>query len=142
MPRNFLLLAAAVIALALPTLSSTAVGPDTTALRDAVTVDGMAEHLAALQAIADANDDTRVDGTDGYEESVDYVVERLEDGRLQGDPPDFSFEAFQSYESTVLERISPDPASTSGFTEDFASGVLRLGDVTAQIVAIDVVVPR
>ena len=62
MQRKFLLLAAAVMALALPTLSSTAVGPDTTALRNAVTVAGVMQHEQALQAIANANGGTRASG--------------------------------------------------------------------------------
>ena len=49
-----------------------------------VTLDGVREHQAALQEIADANDDpfypgTRAAGTEGYAESVDYVAGLLED---------------------------------------------------------------
>jgi hypothetical protein len=50
----------------------------TEALRDAVTTDAVRDHLEALQAIADANDDTRAVETDGYTASVAYVVEQLE----------------------------------------------------------------
>ena len=46
-----------------------------------VTLEGVREHQAAFQAIADANDDSgnRAAGTDGYAESVDYVAGLLED---------------------------------------------------------------
>ena len=49
-----------------------------------VTLEGVREHQAALQAIADANDDpfypgTRAAGTDGYDESAEYVAGLLED---------------------------------------------------------------
>jgi hypothetical protein len=58
-----LLLALALVALTLPPLSSTAIGPDTTALRNAVSVAGIMDHEQAFQAIADANGDTRASGT-------------------------------------------------------------------------------
>src|SRR5688572_128450 len=46
-------------------------------LLECVTLAGVREHQAAFQAIADDNDGTRASGTPGYEESVDYVVERM-----------------------------------------------------------------
>ena len=46
-------------------------------LLECVTLEGVREHQAALQAIADANGGTRAAGTPGYDESVDYVVERM-----------------------------------------------------------------
>jgi len=46
-------------------------------LLECVTLEGVREHQAAFQAIADANGGTRASGTPGYEESVDYVVERM-----------------------------------------------------------------
>ena len=46
-------------------------------LLDCVTVEGVREHQAAFQAIADANGGTRVDQTPGYTASVDYVVETM-----------------------------------------------------------------
>ena len=53
---------------------------DTEPLRDAVTVSGIREHIAALEAIANANlfegVPTRATGTPGHEASVDYVVEK------------------------------------------------------------------
>lgn len=55
---------------------------DTGALRAAVTAGGIEEHMAALEAIANANlfagVPTRATGTPGHEASVDYVVETME----------------------------------------------------------------
>ena len=48
------------------------------ALLECVTAAGALEHLEAFQAIADDNGGTRAAGTQGYEESVDYVVDTLE----------------------------------------------------------------
>lgn len=44
-----------------------------------VSLAGVDEHLAALQAIADANGGTRAVGTPGYDASVDYVADRLQE---------------------------------------------------------------
>ena len=49
-----------------------------------MTLEGVREHQAALQAIADANGGTRAAATPGYNASVDYVVKTLEGGRLEG----------------------------------------------------------
>jgi Zn-dependent M28 family amino/carboxypeptidase len=46
-------------------------------LLECVTLEGVREHQAALQEIADDNGGIRAAGTPGYEESVDYVVERM-----------------------------------------------------------------
>ena len=46
-------------------------------LSECITVEGVREHQAALQRIADANHGTRVSGSPGYDASVDYVVGRL-----------------------------------------------------------------
>lgn len=46
-------------------------------LMECVMLEGVREHQAAFQAIADANGGTRASGLPGYEASVDYVVERM-----------------------------------------------------------------
>jgi Zn-dependent M28 family amino/carboxypeptidase len=67
-------------------------------LLDCVTLEGVREHQAAFQAIADANDDpfypgTRAAGTEGYDESVEYVAGLLEDAGYDVtlDPVDVTF---------------------------------------------------
>ena len=47
--------------------------------RKAVTLAGIRQHQAALQAIADDNDGTRASGTPGYEASAQYVFDTLTD---------------------------------------------------------------
>ena len=46
-------------------------------LLECVTFEGVREHQAEFQAIADANGGTRAAGTPGYDASVDYVVARM-----------------------------------------------------------------
>src|SRR5690606_6528006 len=43
-----------------------------------VTLEGVREHQAALQDIADANGGDRRSGTPGYDASVEYVADTLE----------------------------------------------------------------
>ena len=63
-----------------------------------VTLDGVREHQEAFQEIADANDDpfypgTRAAGTEGYDESAEYVAGLLEDAGYDVtlDPVDVTF---------------------------------------------------
>ena len=64
---RWLLLAAFVVtALGAASVARTAVGADTSELRDAVAVSGVMTHQNALPAIADANNGTRAAGTPGY----------------------------------------------------------------------------
>jgi hypothetical protein len=57
-------------------------GTDTSALREAVTVDGITQHQAVLESIANANPfegiPTGATGTPGHEASVEYVVQKME----------------------------------------------------------------
>ncbi len=46
-------------------------------LQECVTLAGVRQHQAALQAIADANGGVRAAGTPGYDASVEYVVETM-----------------------------------------------------------------
>jgi len=96
------------MALAVPTLSSTAVGPDTTALRNAVTVAGVMEHEQALQAIANANGGTRASGTPGYAASVDYVADLLTEAGYEVTIQNFTYDQF-ILNSSAFQRVSPDP---------------------------------
>jgi Zn-dependent M28 family amino/carboxypeptidase len=136
------LVASAILVATVSAPLSAAVPTDSSALRDAVTVPGMVEHLEALQDIADLNGGTRVDGTPGYDASVAYVAERLTAAGYDVDIQPFSFEAFQT-SNTLLERVSPQPrVYVEGLSEDFVvSEYSGSGDVTALIEAVDVVVP-
>ncbi len=60
-------------------------------LLECVRVDGVREHQAALQAIADANGGTRAAATPGYDASVDYVVDTLQAAGWTVDLHQFDF---------------------------------------------------
>lgn len=102
-------------------------------LLECVTLDGIREHQAALQAIADANDGIRTSGTPGYDASVAYVVDELEAAGYDVTVQPFDFQTFITLGPTVLERIAPAPAGP------LANSILSYsgsGDVTASVTAL------
>ena len=90
----FVAAAVAVAALTMSAAAPTAVGVDTSALRSAVTVSGIMEHEDALQAIANANGGTRAVETDGFDESVEYVVAQLQAAGYSPTVQNFSYSFF------------------------------------------------
>jgi len=99
-------------------------------LLECVTLEGVREHQAAFQAIANANGGTRLAGTNGYEESVDYVVARMTAAgynvTLNGFP-------FVFVPPAVLQQTAPIGATyeTGAFT---GTGY---GNVSAAVTAVD-----
>jgi aminopeptidase Y len=79
-------------------------------LQQCVTLAGVREHQAALQAIADENGSTRVGGSPGYDASVDYVVNKLTAAGWNVTLQPFQFQTFVSLSPSVLEQVSPQPA--------------------------------
>ena len=78
-------------------------------LLECVTVEGVREHQAAFQAIADANGGIRTSGTAGYDASVDYVVERMNAAGYDVTVQEFQFQTFITLSPTVLEQVAPTP---------------------------------
>ena len=79
-------------------------------LLECVTLEGVREHQAALQEIADANNGTRVSGSEGYDESVDYAVEVLEAAGYTVTRQSFDFVRFEVLSPSILEQVAPAPA--------------------------------
>ena len=101
-----------------------------------VTVEGVREHQAAFQAIADANDDpfypgTRAAGTEGYANSVEYVAGLLRQAgyTVTLDPVQITFNF-----PAVLRQLTPVQATyeTGVFT---GSGS---GTVQGQVIPVDI----
>jgi Peptidase family M28/PA domain len=101
-----------------------------------VTLEGVRDHQAAFQAIADANDDpfypgTRAAGTDGYDESVEYVAGLLRDAGYDVtlDPVEITF----NFPAT-LRQLTPVQA-------DYETGVFTgsgSGTVEGQVIPVDI----
>ena len=130
--------AAATLALALVAggaATATAAGPSTSRLTDAVTSDGVMQHLVAFQQIADANDGTRASGTPGYDASIDYVKGLLDDAGYVTEVQPFSFDAFTEFEDATLSVAGDDPYV---YLEDFYTmSYSGSGDVSGPLVPVD-----
>ena len=140
---------AVLVLLAVAPLASAAPPTDTSALREAVTVDGITEHQAALEAIANANIfegvPTRATGTPGHEASVDYVVDKMDGRRLQRPTQQFEADIFfeQARGGVRADLAEPDVYQRYDgedgvwYTADFSGD----GDATAEAVAVDFAEP-
>lgn len=119
-----------------------AVPIDSTTFQEAVTVDGIQEHLVALQAIADANDGDRAAGTSGYDASVEYVAGRLTAAGYAVTIDPFLFDKWEELAPPTFERTSPD-ATTYVLDDEFATMEYSgSGDVTGPLVPTnDLVLP-
>lgn len=98
---------------------------------ECVTVEGVREHQAALQAIADANGGTRAAGLPGYDASVEYVVKTLEAAGWDVTLDEFPF----TFVATpTLQQLTPVNAfyPTGAFT---GSGY---GTVTGNVIPVDI----
>jgi Zn-dependent M28 family amino/carboxypeptidase len=120
-------------ALAAPDACSTRANNTHAKLAQCVTLDGVREHQAALQRIADAHQGTRVSGSPGYDASVDYVVQRLTAAGYTPQVEAFVFNTFVSLRPSVVERVSPAPTGPVANTILSYSGS---GDVTAPVTAL------
>ena len=141
--KFMLLLAALTVALALPPLSSTAVGPDSSSLRNAVTVAGIMEHEQAFQAIANANGGTRASGTPGYDASLAYVKAQLDaTGYYDVTVQSFLYDAFRELATPVFQRLSPAPRNFVANEDFITMDYSDTGDVTGTLVPTnDIVIP-
>jgi Zn-dependent M28 family amino/carboxypeptidase len=94
-----------------------------------VTLEGVREHQAALQAIADANGGNRAAGTSGYDASVEYVVETLEAAGWSVTTHEFDFTVAQP-----IRQLTPVVATheSGGVTGS------ALGTVTAPVTPVDI----
>jgi Zn-dependent M28 family amino/carboxypeptidase len=137
--------AAVVGALAVASPAVAAPPTNTKPLRDAVTVAGMKDHLAALQRIANVNPfegiPTRATGTPGHVVSQDYVVAKMEAAGYTVTRQPFEADIFFEQADPIFQRISPDPVTYQRYdgqagvfyTADFSGD----GDVTAPITVVD-----
>ena len=71
--------------------------------------------MAALQAIADANGGTRASGTPGYDASLEYVKDQLEEtGYYDVTVQEFLYDVFRDVPpGDEMERVSPEPRAST-----------------------------
>jgi Zn-dependent M28 family amino/carboxypeptidase len=106
-------------------------------LLECVRVEGVREHQAALQLIADEHDGNRFAGFAGYDASVDYVVERLEAAGYDPEVQEFDYLAFEVVGPSALQQTAPSPVT---YVEGVDFGAITQtdpGDVTAAVTGVD-----
>lgn len=121
--------------------ASAAVSVNTSALREAVTVQGVTDHLEELQQIATANGGTRVAGSSGYDASAAYVGGLLEAAGYDVTYQPFQFAFFQELAPSELEQVAPDPEIYVNGTDFDTMEYSGSGDVTAAVEAVDLLLP-
>jgi Zn-dependent M28 family amino/carboxypeptidase len=134
------LMAATGIAAALvvsPQMVTGAVGTDTSALREAVTEEGVRSHQQALQDVADANGGIRLSGTSGYDESVAYVVDELTWAGYDAQVQAFDFQSFEPLGPSTLEQVAPGFVAYAENTDYNLMSQTDAGDVTGLVTAVD-----
>lgn len=99
-------------------------------LLECVTLEGVREHQAMFQAIADANGGTRAAGTPGYDASLQYVVDRM---TAAGYNVTLNAFPFVYIAPPTLQQLSP----TSAVYETGAYTGTGYGDFTASVSAVD-----
>lgn len=97
----------------------------------------ISHHLQMLQDIAMANDGTRAAGLPGYQASVDYVKQTLEQAGYQVDLQAFPFTAFYPQGPGELAAVAPTPASYEWETDFTYLSQTEPGDVIGNVVAVD-----
>ena len=86
-----------------------AIATDTTALRNAVSVERIIKHERAFQKIADSNGGTRVSGTPGYDASAAYVEDKLRAAGYEVERQEFTYPFFQELTPTTFSQTAPTP---------------------------------
>ncbi|HWQ12266.1 MAG TPA: M28 family peptidase [Roseiflexaceae bacterium] len=153
MRRRFPTLARLVALLALVTLMASLAAPATAAnetsdvastqgFRKAVTLAGIREHQAAFQSFADQFGGNRVSGgAGGFDASAQYVYDRMAAAGYNVSFQEFTFTFVGDRTPPVLEQVSPTPATYVDGVDFATMSYSGSGDVTAPLVAVDLVVP-
>jgi Zn-dependent M28 family amino/carboxypeptidase len=106
-------------------------------LLECVTVEGVREHQAALQGIADANNGIRTSGTSGYDASKDYVVERMEAAGYDVTVQPFNFNTFIQLGPSTLEQTAPGAVTYVENTDYNLMTQTDSGDVSGAVEGVD-----
>ena len=104
-------------------------------LRRAVSIEGIVEHLRALQEIADANGGNRSAGTSGYDDSAAYVEAELRDAGYEVKLQEFEVPVFANHSDPVF-RAAEGEAFEDG--SDFAVMLYSgSGEASAVVTPVD-----
>ncbi|AUI53497.1 PA domain-containing protein [Arthrobacter crystallopoietes] len=113
-------------------------GTDTEKLREAVTADGIYNHLEQLQKIANDNGGNRAGATEGYEAGAEYIESELEDAGYDPVRQYFDYQQFIEHTPSELAQVSPTEKTYVNGTDFTTMEYSGAGDVTAAVTAVDV----
>lgn len=106
----------AVIGIACPAVAQT----DSSALRDAVTLQAVRAHQQVLADIAEDHQGNRDSGSVGYDASAEYVAQQLRDAGYEVTVQPFHFLNFEETAAPQLSLVAPE-AKTFTAGEDFVT---------------------
>lgn len=117
---------------------TSASAPPTASPGPAVTVEGILEHLEALDAIARRSDGNRAVGTFGYLRSLDYVREVLEDAGYEVSTPTFTMPVFEQTGPSTLAVAGADAGPGEAWIdgEDFRAALYSPAGTVRAAVAV------
>ncbi|HVM26580.1 MAG TPA: M20/M25/M40 family metallo-hydrolase [Mycobacteriales bacterium] len=99
---------------------------------ESISMEEVAAHLLAFQAIADAHDGNRASGTPGYDASGDYVQDMLEDAGYDVERQPFEYESSE----TVREQLLVGGGEDADEYDIIAMSYSPSGTVTAPLFAL------
>lgn len=106
-------------------------------LLECVTLDGVRSHQAAFQAIADANGGIRSVGTSGYDQSVQYVVQKLTNAGYDVTVQDFDVNGWFILTPTTFRQVAPFATQYSLDTHFGTFSESPAGNITAPVTPVD-----
>ena len=106
---------------------------ETKGFRKAVTLDGIREHQAALQEIADENDGIRLAGTPGHDASAQYVYDKMVAAGYVVSFQEFEFELVSDVSPPELAQVSPNAVTYIDGVDFATMSYSGSGDVTAAV---------
>jgi Zn-dependent M28 family amino/carboxypeptidase len=149
MHKRWFLAAALVLAAILTAVpaATSAVPANSTALRQAVTTTGILKHEQkfngfAQDSVAAFGHPTRVDGSVGFTESVNYVVNKLTSYGYTPVVQNFTFDRWEETAAPVFAQTAPTATTYVEGTDFLTMEYSGSGDVTAQVVPTnDIIIP-
>jgi len=126
------------------TMAPAAYADDTTetqGLRKAVTLAGVRDHQAALDAIGAANGGNRVAGSSGYIASANYVESKLTAAGYTVTRFPFQFTFNADATPAVFQQTAPTPTTYVDGVEFSSMTFSGNGDVTTSVAAVDLTIP-
>jgi len=114
---------------------------NTQGFRKAVKVEAIRQHQAMLQTIANANHGTRLAATPGHDASAQYVYNQAAAAGYNVRFQEFEILLVADRTPPILQQISPTPVTYVNGVDFSTMTYSGSGDVTAPLVAVDLVVP-